>query len=269
MGAFVLFIGLIFLILILVSAPAQNSSEQFQIQNQPVPNTNQPLAPQPQINYGPQGTVTTIDCAVVANAVIYSQSHRNQPPVVMQGVTQDDIQNCLFYQQNYCNKIKSDNIEVLKAVSQATKNDAGAYSLDQVIDSYKWTKENIHYLNVPLDEMAPRNPEDTIAIGSGDCKNMAILLASFVESIGGASRIIIVPQCTHAFAQVYIGDSNVDTQKLAISVASRYPGIQTETFTQKQDGKTWMALDAAGANYAGAVLPECQAATKEYIVTKC
>jgi len=185
------------------------------------------------------------------------------------GLTKEDVEICSFFYPAYCNKIQPNDLEVRKKVTEAARQHAGMFSLDQVIDSYNWVKDNISYLNVPLDKAEPYAPATTLYVGSGDCKNQAVLIASMIEAMGGKSRILIVPDCQHAYAQYYVGDESVDTQKLADSIGERYPFLQGFVHTQKDNKETWLTLDPAGANYAGGLHPDCLKATKQYVITKC
>ncbi len=211
-----------------------------------------------------------VDCGSVVSIYASNQLPGNagkyQFPL---GITQEDVQICVSFYPHYCNKIQPLNIEVKKAVTQAAKKDAGSYSLNQIIDAYKWVKDNIIYLNVPLDQADPLNPQDTLYIGSGDCKNQAVVIASMVEAIKGSSRIVIMPECEHAFAQVYLGDSNYDVANLANIIGQTYPSLQGYVFAQKFFNETWLTLDPAGANYPGGVLSQCLDATTQYVITKC
>lgn len=46
----------------------------------------------------------------------------------------------------------------------------------------KWVQDNIYYVNEPDERL--QSPEYTLRVGHGDCDDMAILLASFYESVG-------------------------------------------------------------------------------------
>jgi len=233
-----------------------------------------------------QTEIQSIDCAtVVQNLSCYneeisklSRNRVNLGNMTFQivgekcglgGMTEEDVGLCVFYYPLYCDNIQPDNLEVRKATAQATKNVPGSYSLDQVIATYAWVKENVQYLNVPLDKHEPFEPDETLYVGSGDCKNQAVLLASMVSSLSGNTRIVIVPECEHAYAQVYVGDTSTDIQKLAGSISEHYLFQQGYVYAQKDSKGTWLTLDPAGANYPGAVLPACQKATKQYVITKC
>ncbi|GEM_PF-3598418 len=179
-------------------------------------------------------------------------------------------ENCKFLVPNYCNKITPTDLEVRKAASEATRQHAGSYSLIQLLDIYDWVKQNINYLNVPFDMAAPYSPNETLYTKSGDCKNQALLIASMVESIGGTARIVVVPSCQHAYAEVFFGGLEQGNTINQI-IAQHYNQYQNKKILwQGSSDGLWLIFDTAGSNFVGETIDVCmnQTATKLYIY-KC
>jgi hypothetical protein len=76
---------------------------------------------------------------------------------------------------------------------------------------HAWVRDYIRYLQDPVDVQALRTPDVTLALNAGNCAQKAILLATFLESIGHKTRFVAVgytgnPQeFEHVFAETKIG----------------------------------------------------------------
>ena len=68
---------------------------------------------------------------------------------------------------------------------------------------FYFVRDEIRYISDPPYEYI-QHPEETL-LGGGDCEDQAILLYSFMDSIGIYSRIVIIPG--HAYLQVYLPDA--------------------------------------------------------------
>ena len=173
------------------------------------------------------------------------------------------------YEKIYCDKISPYDLEVRKAAADATRNHPGSYSIDQLLDIYDWVKQNINYLNVPVEvPITPYPPNETLYTKSGDCKNQAVLIASMVKAIGGSSKVILDPSCNHAYAIVFADYTNQSMQPVADSISLHYNQqlyIQWLTFGDEN----WLIFDPAGGNYPGNTLPECSGNRTIYEVNSC
>ena len=160
--------------------------------------------------------------------------------------------------RNHCDKIEPYDLTVRKSATDAISQHLNQrYSTSQIIDVYAWAKNNIDYQNVPLDDFAPYRPSETIALKSGDCKNYAAVISSMILSIGGSARIVSIPQCTHAFAEVFIGKDYSLIENLAQEIKQQYQQ-DIEINVIKDSQGYWLILDGAGADYAGTTeIKEC------------
>jgi tetratricopeptide (TPR) repeat protein len=97
----------------------------------------------------------------------------------------------------------------------------GDLRIEQICEVYNYlkygdsTKSGWRYLRDPRGVESWNYANDSLMIGDkancvgvGDCDDFAIVMASFVESIGGATRIILANNDSmggHAFTEVYVG----------------------------------------------------------------
>ncbi len=173
----------------------------------------------------------------------------------------------------YCDKFVETDLAVREAAAQAISKHPGAFSINQLLDIYDWVHTNVFYQNVPLDMYPPYYPSQTLATKSGDCKNQAVLIASMVEAIGGSARVLLVPDCHHAFAEVYIG-TDIDSSIISSAIGSHYntngKGVSYHT-NRNADNRTdyWFIFDTAGGNYPGETIPECLKASQTFEIRDC
>ncbi len=82
---------------------------------------------------------------------------------------------------------------------------------------------------------------------SGDCEDHAILLASMIEAIGGATRIILIEN--HAFVSVYIGDESHASK--VIEAIKNYYDVELPFVRWVDNGERWLILESTGGYYPG------------------
>jgi hypothetical protein len=174
--------------------------------------------------------------------------------------------------QSYCDKIVPQDLAVRQAAAQAISKHPGAFSINQLMDVYDWVHTNVFYQNVPIDMWPPYPPNETLRTKSGDCKNQAVLIASMVEAIGGSARVLYIPDCRHAFTEVYLGNQT-DVDELNSAIWSHYnaPGGQTNWHTHTHDGITenWFIFDTAGGSYPGDTIANCMNASQFFVLMDC
>lgn len=178
---------------------------------------------------------------------------------------------CVEYQEVYCDKFVPTDIHVREAAAQAISKHPGPYSVNQILDVYDWVYENVFYQNVPVNlTYQPYTPAETLRTKSGDCKNHAVLIASMVESIGGTARVLLIPECNHAFAEVYIGD-NASKNRFVEAAFAHYGDKATyiNWHSMKNGSEIWMPLDTAGGRYPGNTIPGCLEASQTFILNDC
>ena len=181
---------------------------------------------------------------------------------------------CDYMYNEYCDKIVPDDLAVWEAAAEAISDHPGEFSLNQLLDIYDWVHENVFYQNVPIDMWPPYPPNETLDTKSGDCKNQAVLIASMVEATGGSARVLYIPECRHAFSEVYLG-TDQDVNALSNAVWAHYEVVEgtypTWHGSKNKDNQTenWFIFDTAGGYYPGNTIPDCMNATTVYYLQNC
>lgn len=124
-----------------------------------------------------------------------------------------------------------------------------SYNIQEVIGAFDWIKDNIKYVEDPEDIW--QSPQTTLSLGSGDCEDQAILMASLIGALGGNARVNIVQG--HAFATVYVGNSSSNIIGIGAAISSHYGCDLTPYFIQDRTGY-WMTVDTTGFPYAGGLV---------------
>jgi hypothetical protein len=174
----------------------------------------------------------------------------------------------------YCDKFTPTDLEVRKAASDAISKHPGEFSVNQLLDIYDWVHENVFYQNVPVNlTYQPYYPNETLRTKSGDCKNQAVLIASMVEAIGGSARVLLIPGCQHAFAEVYLGNGT-DTNITADAVRAHYPKasgkiVWWHVHNTSNTTENWFVFDTAGGEFPGQTIEDCFNASQTFVVYDC
>jgi len=160
-----------------------------------------------------------------------------------------------------------------KAVEIASQF-SGGYNIQQLCSIYHYVKENWRNTSDPrgadffspasetikTGESIARRDNVTVA-GAGDCDDFAILMASLIEAIGGTTRIVMAYEEMggHAYAEVYLGQSDSDQTKAIVSwLRSRYSCPTVYGHHNKDDLGFWLNLDW-NADHPGGPIYQSQA----------
>jgi hypothetical protein len=136
-----------------------------------------------------------------------------------------------------------------QAIGNATVED---YDLLQVIMAYELVKEEVEYLEDTDDHW--QSAEETLTLGTGDCEDHSILMASLVTALGGNARINLIPG--HAFPTVFVGNDTSDLAQAVLCVRSYYDQ-ELPVFWLLDDLGYWMVMDTVGMPYAGGFPANC------------
>ena len=148
------------------------------------------------------------------------------------------------------------------ALQQVQHSSAGYYNIAQICDVWQTMYNQWTYVSDPPNFDYWTSASDSINNGlKGNCADYATLNAAVIESIGGSSRVVTAcapggSPC-HAYAEVYLGDTQSDLQTATDYICSRYTcgsngrGISYHPYTDAQ-GNTeyWLNLDWS-ANFPG------------------
>jgi len=121
-------------------------------------------------------------------------------------------------------------------------------SFNQALEAYEWVRANIEYEEEPRGEDHWQSAAETIELGTGDCEDQAILLASILGALGLSSRVNIIE--THAFPTLFVTDLADDLEGVQDAVSSYYWTELPIHFLSDEMGY-WMVLDTNGFPYAG------------------
>lgn len=128
----------------------------------------------------------------------------------------------------------------------------GNYSILQIAETYRWVRANIEYL-IDANGDYWQSAKETLSLGTGDCEDHAILMASIIGALGGNARVNLIDQ--HAFATVYVASGYSGLMKVKQALASYY-GIDNQTYEMAylvdQYGY-WLVVDTTGFPYAGGI----------------
>jgi tetratricopeptide (TPR) repeat protein len=142
-----------------------------------------------------------------------------------------EVNNC---PEKRLNEIKSD-IEVCLDIENFDQirprviplvgNASGNLNIKQICNIYNYMCSNWGYINDPRGREVFQHATYTLKmgdldnkIGYGDCDDFAILMASFIENIGGATMVVLASDPSgrsgHIFAEVYLGKLGPDGQNI-------------------------------------------------------
>jgi len=176
---------------------------------------------------------------------------------------------CNTYNNAFCHYINGKDLEVRKAASEAASQHPGPHSLEQLLDIYDYTKQNIAYISGSRDMASqPYPPNETLYTKSGDCKNQAVLIASMAEATGGSARVVLIPECGHAYAEALLGPKE-KADEYREAILAHYGSTPEMTLTLDADGSVWLPLDPAGGQYPGDFYDPCLNAKERYYVYEC
>lgn len=121
----------------------------------------------------------------------------------------------------------------------------GNFSLAQVIEAYELVSSRINYT---LDEDDHwQSPAETLSLGSGDCEDHSLLLASLITALGGTCRVNLISG--HAFPTVYVGNSSVIDK--VVGAVQAYYGNPVPVFYTVDEMGCWLVIDTNGLPYVG------------------
>jgi hypothetical protein len=135
----------------------------------------------------------------------------------------------------------------------------GYYNIDQICSRYKYLRDNWEYVSDPrgIDYISSGNNTISLAerisarqnksvAGAGDCDDYAVLTASLMEAIGGATRVVLAHGGGqgHVYAEVYIGEINSNSTKAILNLLqTKYSCNLIYGHLDDQNKSFWLNLD--------------------------
>lgn len=149
------------------------------------------------------------------------------------------------------------------AVSIAAKS-PGEYNIGQICFIYDHISSRWRYVNDPRGSDYVSPASRTIQAGLvGDCDDFAVLMASLIEAIGGAARVVVgfSGEGAHAYAEVYAGKGKDTPQRILDALNDHYQGFfdwlfgvspvkQVALHVDSQE-KYWLNLDWSAKHPGG------------------
>jgi hypothetical protein len=147
------------------------------------------------------------------------------------------------------------------ALSLAAKH-SGDHTLDQICEIYSYLKygngtrkkwsyvpdpRGIDYFNFASYSLTAGT--EAGCVGAGDCDDFAILMAALVESIGGATRIILADNISvggHAYSEVYLGKLNASdnhVEDIINWIKWKYDADKVFAHIDTNTSEVWLNLD--------------------------
>lgn len=131
----------------------------------------------------------------------------------------------------------------------------GDYTIRQLCDIYNKLYKEWKYVDGSAGEEYIAPASESVTLLRGDSIDYAVLMASLVEAIGGDARVVVVDNAEggkHAYAEVYLTDSEEELQKLIDTIAEHYGGGYLYVYYHiDSSGEYWLNLDRTAKNPGG------------------
>jgi hypothetical protein len=134
---------------------------------------------------------------------------------------------------------------VVGALSQATANMSAGYTYSKLCAVFDFVSEHVRYQREPEGQDHWQTPEETLALGTGDCEDYALLLDSMAMAMNGSARLYLLD--SHAFAAFWVGAAPDDT----IASIRAYYGTGVDAFYLTDVDGTWLVADPLASFYLG------------------
>jgi transglutaminase-like putative cysteine protease len=144
--------------------------------------------------------------------------------------------------------IDPDDPLVVQVANQVSAGLGETYNTYWVLSLFDWLLDNLEYNSDPSDEDIWSPPGETCSLGSGDCEDFSIVIASVVEHWGGNARFYVISR--HAFAAIYLGPTDMNTEALTEAMGNYY-GTAVRAAWFVDDLGYWIIADGTSAQYLG------------------
>ncbi len=121
----------------------------------------------------------------------------------------------------------------------------GNYSILQIIEAYELVSLRIGYAEDEDNHW--QSPAETIALGTGDCEDHSLLLASLITELGGTCRVNLIS--SHAFPSVYVGNASAIDD--VVGAIQAYYGNPVPVHYTVDELGYWLVIDTNGLPYVG------------------
>ncbi|MDD4651254.1 MAG: transglutaminase domain-containing protein [Methanothrix sp.] len=135
----------------------------------------------------------------------------------------------------------------------------GPLNVDQICHIYKYIMDNWEYVPDPrgidyissgqntieLSEKIAARQNRSVA-GAGDCDDYSVLMASLIEAIGGATRVVLAygGDEGHAYTEVYLGEIDSNSTRAILSwLKNKYDCELVYGHLEEENRTFWLNLD--------------------------
>lgn len=114
-------------------------------------------------------------------------------------------------------------VTVIDAARRITANVPQRNTRGNIETLQAWVRDHIKYVNDPRQVEMVQTPPRTLSIGTGDCDDKAVLLATLLESMGYTTRFVAIAenspdglpsQYSHVMAQVRLGQRWINLETI-------------------------------------------------------
>jgi hypothetical protein len=138
--------------------------------------------------------------------------------------------------------------EVVEVADEVRQGLGDTYNLYWIASLFEWVLDELEYQSDPSDDDVWSPAGETCTLLAGDCEDFSIVISSVVEHWGGNSRFYIISG--HAFAAVYLGPPEMDTNAVA-NALNKFYGTSAR-YSWFRDGMGyWIIADGTASQYLG------------------
>lgn len=144
------------------------------------------------------------------------------------------------------------------ALSMVKSGHSGDYNINQVCDIFDYCYDHWVYVDGPYNEECFTPAKDLVSCMRGDICDLAIMMASLVQAIGGVARVVFAlgadGQCDHVYTEVYLGTGINCLNRHIKSISRRYDGVSVHYSTSTNSSgykEYWLNLDCRGKHVGG------------------
>jgi len=141
--------------------------------------------------------------------------------------------------EDFINFLDKDNAEI-KYIADRVVSSACPYNkLCYAKALYYFVKENFNYIPDPTGVEYVKKPEETLANRGGDCDDLALLLASLLESVGIKTRFVFIPR--HVYIQAYLPEAKTSLKDkegfVSLDITCNYCNVGEVAYQNNKEKK--------------------------------
>jgi transglutaminase-like putative cysteine protease len=144
--------------------------------------------------------------------------------------------------------VQPENPRVASVADEVRQGLGDNYNIYWIASLFEWVLNELEYKSDPSENDVWSPAGETCTLLTGDCEDFSIVIASVVEHWGGNARFYIISK--HAFAAVYLGPADMDTNAVASSLNTFY-GTSARYSWFKDNLGYWIIADGTASQHLG------------------